>query len=129
MTNPNTDLATQRKTKIVATIGPACGSLERLVEMIQAGMNVARLNLSHGTLADHKDQITLLRQASEQLGTSTKLRLIRRIHLRIFLAYAACTASLLGSVAEAEPNVSISATLFISRCSLTLRLCARAFCS
>jgi len=66
MTNPNTGLPVKRKTKIVATIGPACRSLDKLVAMIQAGMNVARLNLSHGTLAEHEAQIKLLRQASEQ---------------------------------------------------------------
>ncbi|MGB5649911.1 MAG: pyruvate kinase, partial [Sedimenticolaceae bacterium] len=42
-----------RKTKIVATIGPACDSPNILQAMIGAGMNVARLNLSHGTLAEH----------------------------------------------------------------------------
>jgi hypothetical protein len=66
MTNLHTELPIKRKTKIVATIGPACGSLDQLAAMIRAGMNVARLNLSHGTLVEHKQQIKLLRQASEQ---------------------------------------------------------------
>jgi pyruvate kinase len=68
MTNPNSGLAVKRKTKIAATIGPACRSLDKLAAMIRAGMNVARLNLSHGTLPEHKAQIKLLRQASEQVG-------------------------------------------------------------
>jgi pyruvate kinase len=68
MTNLQTELPIKRKTKIVATIGPACGSLEKLAAMIMAGMNVARLNLSHGTLAEHEQQIKLLRQASAQVG-------------------------------------------------------------
>ena len=68
MTNTTSGLPMQRKTKIVATIGPACSSLEKLADMIRAGMNVARLNLSHGSLAEHKKQVELLRQASEQVG-------------------------------------------------------------
>ncbi|NOR39963.1 MAG: pyruvate kinase [Gammaproteobacteria bacterium] len=70
MTSQDSEPLIRRKTKIVATIGPACGSLDRLVAMIRAGMNVARLNLSHGTLAEHQQQIKLLRTASEQVGTN-----------------------------------------------------------
>ena len=65
MTNQQTSIAALRKTKIVATIGPACNSLETLIAMIRAGMNVARLNLSHGTLEAHKAQIRVLRQAAD----------------------------------------------------------------
>ena len=50
-----------RKTKIVATIGPACDTPEMLAAMIQAGMSVARLNLSHGTHAEHTGRIDRLR--------------------------------------------------------------------
>ena len=57
-----------RKTKIVATIGPACDSEEMLSAMIKAGMNVARLNLSHGTLAEHKTRVEHLRNASRSVG-------------------------------------------------------------
>ncbi len=70
MTSQDIEPPIKRKTKIVATIGPACSSLDRLVAMIRAGMNVARLNLSHGTLAEHKEQIKLLRAASEQVGVN-----------------------------------------------------------
>ncbi len=78
MTNSTPELPSLRKTKIVATIGPACGSLDRLVAMIRAGMNVARLNLSHGTLAAHEQQIRVLRQASEQLGTNIAIMIDTR---------------------------------------------------
>ncbi len=51
-------------TKIVCTMGPACASLEILEQMMLAGMNVARLNMAHGDLADHKGRIDLVRQAA-----------------------------------------------------------------
>jgi pyruvate kinase len=56
------------KTKIVCTIGPASESPEVLKQMIQAGMNVARLNFSHGDFAAHKRVIENLRAASASLG-------------------------------------------------------------
>ncbi|MGB7912715.1 MAG: pyruvate kinase, partial [Desulfobaccales bacterium] len=49
------------KTKIVATIGPSCESPEMLREIIQAGMNVARLNFSHGDFATHRRLIENVR--------------------------------------------------------------------
>ncbi len=78
MTDLHNELPVQRKTKIVATIGPACASLEQLAAMIRAGMNVARLNLSHGTLDGHKEQIRLLRAASAQVGTSIAIMIDTR---------------------------------------------------
>ncbi len=57
-----------RKTKIVCTIGPASGTRETLAMMMVAGMNVARLNFSHGTRADHADKIALIRQIAEEQG-------------------------------------------------------------
>ncbi len=57
-----------RRTKIVATIGPASGSPELLAELITAGMNVARLNLSHGSLDTHIEYISNVRAVSERLG-------------------------------------------------------------
>jgi pyruvate kinase len=67
-----------RKTKIVATIGPACNTPEMLKGMIEAGMNVARLNLSHGTHEAHKEQITRLRTAASQLGTNIAIMIDTR---------------------------------------------------
>jgi pyruvate kinase len=52
------------KTKIVATIGPACESPEILEQMILAGMRVARLNFSHGTFEEHAARIERLRSAA-----------------------------------------------------------------
>jgi len=57
-----------RKTKIVCTIGPACNTEEILSEMCLAGMNVARLNFSHGTHEDHKINIDRIKKVREKLG-------------------------------------------------------------
>lgn len=57
-----------RKTKIVCTIGPACNNEDTLTKMCLAGMNVARLNFSHGTHEDHKKNIDLIKSVREKLG-------------------------------------------------------------
>ncbi len=67
-----------RKTKIIATIGPACDTLEMLKAMINAGMNVARLNLSHGTLDKHGQQILALRTAARELGRNIAIMIDTR---------------------------------------------------
>lgn len=58
----------ERRTKIVATIGPACSDTATLEQLMQAGMNVARLNFSHGTHADHALRIKHLREISGRLN-------------------------------------------------------------
>ncbi|MEN9228694.1 MAG: pyruvate kinase [Gloeomargarita sp. HHBFW_bins_205] len=57
-----------RRTKIVATVGPACNTPEVLRAMIEAGVNTFRLNFSHGTHADHQRHIRLIRQLSFELN-------------------------------------------------------------
>ena len=56
-----------RKTKVIATIGPACDSPETIKAMIRAGMNVARLNFSHGTHEEHRKRLEVIRRASDEL--------------------------------------------------------------
>lgn len=56
-----------RKTKIVCTIGPACSNESTLKEMCLAGMNVARLNFSHGTHEEHLERINLIKKVREEL--------------------------------------------------------------
>ena len=46
-----------RKTKIICTMGPACDSVPTLKEIIRAGMSVARLNMAHGDLDEHRGRI------------------------------------------------------------------------
>jgi len=54
------------RTKIVVTIGPAVASYEKMIELIHAGMNVARLNFSHGTHEEHERNIANLKRAREE---------------------------------------------------------------
>ncbi|MCU0490829.1 MAG: pyruvate kinase [Chloroflexaceae bacterium] len=57
-----------RRTKIVATLGPATNSPERISRLIKAGMNVARLNFSHGSHADHAARIDMVRRCASEAG-------------------------------------------------------------
>lgn len=59
---------TGRKTKIVSTIGPASNSRETIRELIKAGVNVVRLNFSHGTHEDHKKTYDIVREEARSLG-------------------------------------------------------------
>ena len=56
-----------RKTKIICTIGPACDSEETLAAMCRAGMNVARINFSHGTHAEHQEKIDRIKKVRQEL--------------------------------------------------------------
>jgi pyruvate kinase len=58
----------QRKTKIVATVGPASESRESLIQLAEAGVNIFRLNFSHGTHADHLERLKTIRSISEEKG-------------------------------------------------------------
>jgi pyruvate kinase len=57
-----------RRAKIVCTLGPATEGVERLVELVEAGMDVARLNMSHGDHAEHSARLAQLRQAAKRVG-------------------------------------------------------------
>jgi pyruvate kinase len=57
-----------RKTKIICTIGPASENEETLTQMCQEGMNVARLNFSHGTHEEHQKKMDLIKKVREKLG-------------------------------------------------------------
>src|SRR3990167_4508689 len=57
-----------KRTKIVATIGPASEKPATLEKMIKAGMNVCRLNMSHGDYAWHKNAISCIRVAAKKVG-------------------------------------------------------------
>ena len=57
-----------RRTKIIATIGPASSSHQTLLELIEAGMDVARIGLAHGTIDEHLEKIARIRAAAAELG-------------------------------------------------------------
>ena len=63
----------QRRTKIVCTIGPATCSAAAIERLILAGMNMARLNLSHGTHREHGRYIQTIRRVSQRLGTDVAI--------------------------------------------------------
>lgn len=64
-----------KKTKIICTIGPASESEEILKELLQAGMNVARINCSHGTHEEHKVKIDRFKKVREELSMAAALLL------------------------------------------------------
>ncbi len=61
-------MANRRATKIVATLGPASSDPDLLEQMIRAGVNVVRLNFSHGTAQDHIDRAKMVRDAAQRVG-------------------------------------------------------------
>ena len=58
-----------RRAKIVCTMGPAVESPEKVKELIEAGMNMARLNLSHGGYDEHQTRLDRVRAAAKESGT------------------------------------------------------------
>ena len=57
-----------RRTKIVCTLGPSSHDLETIVGLVKAGMDVARLNFSHGTHDDHRRYFEAVREAARESG-------------------------------------------------------------
>ena len=90
-----------RRTKIVATIGPASNDPEILVQMIDAGMDVARLNFSHGTAEEHAETANLVREAANRAGRSVAiLQDLPGPKLRI--------GKLVGDIAELKPGDEVT---------------------
>lgn len=58
----------ERRTKIVCTLGPASSSKEVIKDMVRAGMDVARLNFSHGSHEEHRERLRFVREAADELG-------------------------------------------------------------
>ena len=64
-----------RKTKIICTIGPASDNYDTLKELILNGMNVARVNFSHGTWEEQRNKVNLIKQLREELGLPVSILL------------------------------------------------------
>ncbi|MGW7786406.1 pyruvate kinase, partial [Streptomyces tricolor] len=59
-----------RRAKIVCTLGPATDSYDQIKALVEAGMDVARFNLSHGTHAEHEERYQRVRKAADETGRS-----------------------------------------------------------
>ncbi|MDR6760757.1 pyruvate kinase [Flavobacterium sp. 2755] len=66
-------MLTNKKTKIVATLGPACGTREIIKDMIDAGVNVFRINFSHADYEGVKEKINIIRGLNEEFGYTTAI--------------------------------------------------------
>jgi pyruvate kinase len=66
-------MPTNKKTKIVATLGPACSTREVIKNMIDAGVNVFRINFSHADYTDVQERIDIIRGLNEEFGYSTSI--------------------------------------------------------
>ena len=72
-----------RRTKIVATLGPATDSSAVLSDMMRAGVDVVRVNFSHGSTADHARRLTMVREAARLAGASCTFWAARRCMVSI----------------------------------------------
>jgi pyruvate kinase len=66
-------MITKKKTKIVATLGPACSTKEIIKDMVDAGVNVFRINFSHADYEDVKNKINIIRGLNEEFGYTTAI--------------------------------------------------------
>ena len=63
-----------RKTKIVCTLGPASTTYDQIKKMALAGMNVARINMSHGTYEEHQQRVDNVKKVRRNQGTGSAYR-------------------------------------------------------
>ena len=61
-------MAVTRRVKIVCTMGPATASPERMLGLVEAGMDVARMNFSHGSHEDHQKRYDIVRSIEQEIG-------------------------------------------------------------
>ncbi len=103
------------RTKIVCTIGPSVATFEKMVELIHAGMNVARLNFSHGTHEEHKINIDNLKKAREAAGQPVAIMLdtkgpeirIGKIHGNELQTHAGMRLKLVGKETQDPHRIAV----------------------
>ena len=98
-----------QKTKMIFTIGPSSDSEEVLTQFIQIGMNVARLNFSHGTQETHKEKINLIKKIRTKLNTPTAIMLDIKCNKEILGNNKECSIS----YSELYKDVHIGGTILV----------------
>ena len=68
MTTPRRPRHDESRTKIIATVGPACQAVDKLVELIDAGVSIFRINTAHGSREDHQNKLDAIRAAGKRIG-------------------------------------------------------------
>ena len=102
-----------RKTKIVATIGPSSSEEKTLVRMIEAGMNVARINCSHGSHEEYKAKVALIRRASAK--AKTPVAILMDLGGQLMRATFMPASIMRTSVFSSDEEGPIVATIFVFR--------------
>ena len=114
-----------RRAKIVCTLGPAVNTPERIRALVDAGMDVARMNLSHGAYADHEKVYKMVREASDATGHGVgifadlqgpKIRLgVRRrpVKLEPGAEFTITTRDVVGDVDQCGTTYKVRATLYV----------------
>ena len=119
-----------RKTKIVCTLGPSTDKEGVLREMIQAGMNVARFNFSHGTHAEHKARLDTLKALREELDAPVAAMLDTKgpeIRLKDFANGSVClTAGQEFTLTTAEAEGDVRGPCWRRRCWPNTGSCRKA---
>lgn len=108
-----------KKTKIICTMGPSTDNLDTLIRMIQAGMDVARFNFSHGTHCEHAARIELVRSAANRCGRNISLMLdtkgpemrlgkfdTGKVRLHSGQRFSLVSQTILGNLSQATVNYS-----------------------
>ncbi len=104
------------RTKIIATVGPACSTEEKLAELVLAGADIFRLNMAHGTLGEHAEEIDVIRRVGKKLErpvavlvdlSGPKIRLGNLVDGEVDCTEGALLKFVRGEVAR-EPNELVS---------------------